>query len=57
MIGWRKLEPIYNMDPQTHTRKQVQMHMTAKVIAEKIVAREKTWKFIQGIFCKIHVNA
>ena len=51
------MEPIYNMDPQIHTRKQVQMHKTAKVIAEKVVAREKTWKFIQGIFCKIHLNA
>ena len=40
----RKLEPIYNMNLQAHTRKQGQMHMTAKIIAEKLVAKAKTSK-------------
>ena len=34
MKEWEKLELIYNMNLQAHTRKQVQMHMTAKIIAE-----------------------
>ena len=38
---WEKLEPIYNMGLQTRTRKQVQMHMTAKIIAVKLAAKAK----------------
>ena len=32
------------MDLQTHTRKQIQMHMTAKVIAEKLSVKAKNLK-------------
>ena len=38
---WKKLEPIYNMNLQAHTRKQVEMHPTAKIIAGKLVAKAK----------------
>ena len=39
---WEKLESTYNMDLQTHTRnKQAQIHMTAKVIAEKLITKAK----------------
>ena len=33
------------MDLQTHTRKQIQMHMTAKVTAEKLAVKTKNLKF------------
>ena len=50
MKEWGKLEPIYNMNLQTHKRRQVQMHMTAKIIAEKLVGKAKnSIKFLQGI--------
>ena len=32
------------MDLQTHTRKQIQMYMTAKVIAEKLAVKAKNLK-------------
>ena len=32
---------MYNMDLQTHTCKQVQMHMTDKITAEKLAAKAK----------------
>ena len=44
MKEWEMLEPIYNMDLQTHTRKQVQMHITVKIIAEKLVTKAKNSK-------------
>ena len=44
MKEWEKLEPTYNMDLQTHTRKQVQMHMAAKIIAEKLVTKANNSK-------------
>ena len=34
MKEWEKLGLIYNMNLQAHARKQVQMHMAAKIIAE-----------------------
>ena len=55
MKEWKKLEPICNMNLQAHTRKQVQMHVTEKIIAEKLVAKAKTLKFLQGIFCLMHL--
>ena len=39
MKEWEKLDPIYNMNLQSHTCKQVQMFMTAKIIAEKLVLK------------------
>ena len=42
MKEWEKLEPIYNMDIQTHTRKQVQMQVTAKIIDEKLAGKAKS---------------
>lgn len=47
---WEKLEPICNMDLQTHTSKQVQMHMTAKVIAEKLAAIARNSKVLTRHF-------
>ena len=50
MKEWEKLEPICNMDLQTHTSKQVQMHMTAKVIAEKLAAIARNSKVLTRHF-------
>ena len=50
-----KLEPICNMNLEAHTRKQGQLHMTAKIIAEKLVAKQKTLKILQGFFRTIHL--
>ena len=44
MKEWEKLEPIYNMNLQAHTRNQVQMYMTGKIIAEKLVAKVRNSK-------------
>ena len=52
MKEWEKLEPIYNMNLQAHTRKQVQMHMTAKIIAEKLVAKAKSSKVCKLFFVR-----
>ena len=57
MKEWEKLELIYNMNLQAHTRKQVQMHMTAKIIAEIQSQKQKTLKFLQGIFRTIHLTS
>ena len=38
------------MDLQAHTRKQVQMHVMVKVIAEKLVAKAKNSKFVTRNF-------
>ena len=38
------------MDLQAHTHKQVQMHATVKVIAEKLVAKAKNSKFVTRNF-------
>ena len=51
MKEWEKLEPIYNMILQAHARKQIKMYITAKIIAEKLVAKAKnseifTWHFL-----------
>ena len=55
MKEWEKLEPIYNMDIQTHTRKQVQMQVTAKIIDEKLAGKAKSPQFLEGIFRTIHL--
>ena len=47
---WEKLEPIYNMDLQIRTRKRVQMHMTAKVIAQKLAAIARKSKVFTSHF-------
>ena len=44
MKKWEKLEPMYNINLQAHTRKQVQMQTTAKIIAKKLVAKVKISK-------------
>ena len=49
-----KVGTIYNMDLQTQTRKQVQMHITAKIIADKLVTKVKV-KCFQGIFRTMHL--
>lgn len=44
-----------NIDLQTHKRKQVQTHMTDKVIAERLAAKVKTRNFLQYIFCSTNL--
>ena len=45
-----KVGTIYNMDLQTQTRKQVQMHITAKIIADKLVTKVKNSKVFSRYF-------
>ena len=45
-----KLEPICNMNLEAHTRKQGQLHMTAKINAEKLVAKAKNSKDSTRLF-------
>ena len=52
MKEWEKLEPIYNMILQAHAHKQIQIYITAKIIAQKLVAKAKLGNFYKAFFVR-----